>query len=314
MWLYPRCIAPTLLASLIGLAAAAAARAEPAPIASSASAECLAKPSGAATPGNHWYFHSDRASGQKCWYQRPVNGAQTDAGQPRSAPARVKPAAVADQPAPAGPADKPAEARDGGAAEPVAAPAAPPTAPLSAWPEAPAAAPAIAAPAAAPAAPPAVEPAMAEPPAAPASAAVAERQAPPAEASTHMPALLGAALALVIIVVGSIALRRAARWLRSRRRGAATSSDWGVPIERTRDAPSLVPHMPPEGEIAAAEPNADRTRVLEENVRDLLRRLREDQQARPRPSGATAVVQPPAAQELDQVLAMWRARRSGSAG
>jgi hypothetical protein len=305
-----------MLASLIGLVAAAAARAEPAPIASSASAECLAKPSGAATPGNHWYFHSDRATGQKCWYQRPVNGAQTDASQPRSAPARVKPAAVADQPAPAPPAD----ARDGGAAEPVAAPAAPPSAPISAWPEAPAAAPGIAAPATAPAAPqavePAVEPAMAEPPAAPAaaSAAAAERQAPPAEASTHMPALLGAALAVVIIVVGSIALRRAARWLRSRRRGAATSSDWGVPIERTRDAPSLVPHMPPEGDIPAAEPNADHARVLEENVRELLRRLREDQQARPRPSGATAVVQPPAAQELDQVLAMWRARRRGSAG
>src|SRR5947209_4407629 len=67
---YPRCIAPALLASFVALIATAAARAEPASAASPADADCLVKPNGQAAPGNHWYYHLDRASGRRCWYQR----------------------------------------------------------------------------------------------------------------------------------------------------------------------------------------------------------------------------------------------------
>ena len=102
---------------------------------------------------------------------------------------------------------------------------------------------------------------------------------------------------------------------------------------RARDAPGLVPRMAHEGDITrgARPPRAprrapaprqdranagdetaardrDRTRELEQNVRDLLRRMRSDQQAGPR-TPATESPRPPSAQELDQVLAMWREGR-----
>jgi hypothetical protein len=352
MLFHPRRIAPALLASLFGLVAAAAAlRAEPAPIASATSTDCLAKPTTAAAPGNHWYYHVDRASGRQCWHQRPVNAAQNDAAAQRPASAQPVAPAPVDQPAPApaASADKPDDARDQGPAEPVIAPAAAP----SAWSNAPAvpaardemAAPmrdgaaAATAPAVAPAPQPVIEPATAEPPPAPADRApvradAAERQAPPTEASAHEPALLGAALALVIIVLGSIAFRRAAKFLRSRRRaGARGVHAWNgdPPLHRMQDAPGLVPVMPRESDIVratrppgadSAQPdgpgsadgavarNAESTRMLEENVRELLLRLR----AQPRRSGAAIVVQPPSAQELDRVLAIWRARRRRPAG
>src|SRR5689334_15237144 len=79
----PRRIAPVLLASLVGLiAASAAACAEPAPAeSSSAGADCLAKPNAPSTPGNHWYYRVDRASGRHCWYQRPTIGASNETSQ-----------------------------------------------------------------------------------------------------------------------------------------------------------------------------------------------------------------------------------------
>jgi hypothetical protein len=196
-------------------------------------------------------------------------------------------------------------------------------------------------------------PASAEPPAAPPSraplrAATIERPAPPVEveAGTHMPALLGAALALLMVVLGSIAARLAANLIRSRRRDralaatAATTTPpmFSAPMFSALDAPALVPVMPGERAVtrkrrsprlptdmpaacqeyaqdavdaagdAAGRGRAD-ARVLEENVRDLLRRMRSDLgDQRPAPA-APAAPQPTAAQELDQMLAKLRERR-----
>jgi hypothetical protein len=88
---------------------------------------------------------------------------------------------------------------------------------------------------------------------------------------------------------------------------------------RKRRAPRLPPEMPaarPErargGTDVAGEPaerfRAD-ARVLEENMRDLLRRMRSDLfDQRPTPA-APAAAQPTAAQELDQMLAKLREQR-----
>jgi hypothetical protein len=189
-------------------------------------------------------------------------------------------------------------------------------------------------------------PASAEPPAAPPSraplrAANVERPAAPVEVETgtHMPALLGAALALLIVVLGSIVARLAASLIRSRRRDralAATAAITTPPMFSAQDAPALVPVMPRERDVTrkrraprlptdmpaarqeraqdgiagdAAERMRADARVLEENVRDLLRRMRSDLlDQRPAPA-APAAPQPTAAQELDQMLAKLRERR-----
>ena len=135
---YPRCIAPVLLASFVGvIATGAAARAEPASAAPAADADCLAKPDAQSAPGNHWYYHLDRASGRRCWYQRPVSGAQgsaqnSDAGQTRSVPARAAVPPPAESAASEGAADRANDTGDQSGAAPVtAAPA-----PLYSWPTA----------------------------------------------------------------------------------------------------------------------------------------------------------------------------------
>ena len=139
---YPRCIAPVLLASFVGvIAMGAAARAEPAP----PDADCLTKPNAQAAPGNHWYYHLDRASGRRCWHQRPVSGAQgsaqngaqsstqnPDAGQARSVPARAAVPPPAESAASERAADSANDPPDQAGAAPVtAAPA-----PLYSWPTA----------------------------------------------------------------------------------------------------------------------------------------------------------------------------------
>jgi hypothetical protein len=359
---YPRCIGPALLASFVGLIATAAARAEPAAAASPADADCLANPSGQAAPGNHWYYHLDRASGRRCWYQRPESGAssavQTDSSPARSVPARaaVSPpagAAAADEAS-----DGASDARDQGTVAPAAPPAQPygwstatpapapresMTVPAS---DSPVVAPESPPPQPAPAAAPAAAPASAEPPAAPQSraplrAANVERPAAPVEveAGTHMPAVLGAALALLIVILGSIVARLAASLIRSRRRDRALDrvvATTTPPMFSAEDAPGLVPVMARErdvthkrraprlptdmpagrreraqggAEAAGAERISAEARALEENVRDLLRRMRSDLfDQRPAPV-APAVPQPTAAQKLDRMPAKLREGR-----
>src|ERR1051325_5762587 len=109
----PPRIALVLLASLAGLlTAGAGARGEPAATAppSSADADCLAKPNAAAAAGNHWYYRLDRASGRRCWYQRPTIAAANQAAPSRPSTRAI--AAPADKPAPQLPADRPSAARD----------------------------------------------------------------------------------------------------------------------------------------------------------------------------------------------------------
>jgi hypothetical protein len=359
---YPRCIAPALLASFVGLIATAAARAEPPSAASPADADCLTKPSGQTAPGNHWYYHLDRASGRRCWHQRPEsgapNGAQNDAAPTRSVPARAAVSPPAGAAASDGTAGTASNASDQGTIEPVlaaptqpsgwstATPAlAPPesmTAPASDGP-AQALAPAPSMPSATDDAPASAEPPAAPPSRAPVRAANVERLAAPVEveAGTHMPALLGAALALLIVILGSLVARLAARFIRARRRerifdvAAATTTP---PMFKAQDAPALVPVMPRERDVtrkrraprlptdmpaarqerarggtdvAGDAPERIRAdaRVLEENVRDLLHRMRRDLfDQRPTPA-APEVPQPTAAQELDQMLAKLRERR-----
>jgi hypothetical protein len=355
---YPRCIAPALLASFVGLIATAAARAEPATAASPADATCLTKPDGQIAPGNHWYYHLDRASGRRCWYQRPEsgasNGAQTDAAPSRSVPARATVSPPVSAAASEGAADPASDSRDQGTVEPAAAAPTQPngwsTATPAAAPREPMTAPAIDSPASAPEpaaspqsatvdAPARAEPLAAPPSRTPLRAATVEQPAAPVEvdAGTHMPALLGAALALLIVVLGSIVARIAASFIRARRRDRALDATAAPPIYPTRDAPALVPVMPREPDVgrrrrmprlprdtpaarqergqddADVAGDAERiradARVLEENVRDLLRRMRSDLlDQRPAPA-EPAAPQPTAAQELDQMLAKLRERR-----
>ena len=368
---YPRCIAPALLASFVGLTVTAA-RAEPATAASpaAAAANCLAGPNGQAASGNHWYYRVDRASGRHCWYQRPGSGvsrsAQTDAAPsravaPRAAPPPARTAAADDG------ADTATETRNQGTVEAApAAPAAPvrpfgwtaaPPAPASrelmqaAPSQSPAPAPQPELPAQPPPPPQAATAdaaASAEPPPAPVSraplrAASIERPAAPveAEAGTQMPVLLGAALALLIVVLGSIVARIATGRIRSRRRARALDAVKETtmpPMFSAEDAPTLVPVMPREHDItgeprpprpprrmpvarperaldrsaiagdhaARARPDA---RELEDNVRDLLHRMRGDLfDQRPAPA-APAAPKPSASQEFDRMLAELRERR-----
>jgi hypothetical protein len=188
------------------------------------------------------------------------------------------------------------------------------------------------------AAPPQAKPA----PAAPIRAQVPAQPAAAVEDGAQMPVILGAAFALLIIVLGSIVARLGAKLIRARRRGSAPripASMAPPPILRAQDAPALVPPMAQEGDItratrpprvprrapaprqdranvrdATAAFDRDRTRELEHNVRDLLRRMRSDLQAGPRTPAATESPRPPSAQELDQVLAMWRGARRRPAG
>ncbi len=52
--------------------------------------DCLAAPNSAAPKGSHWYYHTDRAKGRKCWFLRALPGTQADAVK--------KPAAVGSAP------------------------------------------------------------------------------------------------------------------------------------------------------------------------------------------------------------------------
>jgi hypothetical protein len=96
-------IAPALLASLVAMFAAGAARAET-PAASTAP-DCLAKPNGPAAKGSHWYYRVQHPSGRHCWYQHAIDAATVKSApaQPRASAetAAPTPRVVAPAPAPA---------------------------------------------------------------------------------------------------------------------------------------------------------------------------------------------------------------------
>jgi hypothetical protein len=343
-------IAPALLASLLATLAATAS-AHAATAVAPNPADCLAKPNAPAQKGSHWYYHLDRPSGRHCWYQRPLNAAQSETAQPRSATAPPSVAAPADHPA-AG--TSPDTLADTGASSRRDVPPTAASSNLSpAWPGAAAApsertsAPAADSAAPSPSPPPTIEPRIeapiAEPPPAlPKHASVRapgiERTAAPVEEPAHMPALLGTALALVIIVLGSIAVRlgsRLLRWPRQQTILGPPASDPSPPFYRAEETPGIVPVMPRPSDMTremfaprapavappalrtrprtgehAATPSQEAARVLEENVRELLRRLKPELQAQPRgPAVAPTHAPSKAVSELDEVLAAWRGRR-----
>jgi len=218
-----------------------------------------------------------------------------------------------------------------------------------------------------------VEPTRAEPSAPPIRTLAPDRPAVVADDGDHMPVILGAVFALLIIVLGSIAARLGAKLLRARRRGSPPRAAVSMtppmlhaqmlhdqPLRdqmlHADDAPALVPLTSREADIRresrpprvprrapaprpaatnAGEPIAERARELEANVRDLLHRMRSDLPIAPRqpsehprqppersnqllerphqPSQRPREPSPPSAQELDQVLAMWREGRRRSA-
>jgi hypothetical protein len=64
----------------------------------SRAADCLAAPNGPAPQGNHWYYHTDRATQRKCWALRVIGSppqqvaAQTVNETPPPRPVRPAPA------------------------------------------------------------------------------------------------------------------------------------------------------------------------------------------------------------------------------
>jgi hypothetical protein len=58
-----------------------------------ARAECLVAPRGAAPQGQHWFFRTDKATQQKCWYLRARDAETTGATQTQGAapPALAEP-------------------------------------------------------------------------------------------------------------------------------------------------------------------------------------------------------------------------------
>jgi len=344
----PPRIALVLLASLAGLLIAGGlAHGEPAATSpsspsASADADCLAKPNAPSAPGNHWYYRLDRASGRRCWYQRAATGTANETAQSRPSTRAI--AAPIDKPVPESPADRPSAARDRDldqtAVEPAAAALAQPYSWSTAAPPAPpqqvtpaendiaTPAPAVAPQTGVVAEPPRIAPA----PVTPARLPIAERSAAAAADGAHMPALFGAALALVFIVLGSIVARLGARLIRARRRNgvAREAASMAPPVLGEQDTPGLVPPMPLEDDITRAAPPSWMTRrapaaqpdgatfpddavrhnrdarELEQNVRELLHRMRSDLQRTP---GASAAAQSRSPEELDELLAAWRGGR-----
>jgi hypothetical protein len=276
----------------------------------SAPPDCLAKPSGPAAKGSHWYYHIERPSGRHCWYQRPVDAAADAPAQPQMSPATVPAQPAAALTAAVTSAAAPADDAGTNVVRPVAAP------PLPPWPAA--ARPPVAAPAEIPASAPKLEdprpdPVVPPPAHIPARTLKVERPAEPAEVASHVPAILGATLALAVIVIGLLATWLAPR--RRRNRAAEPVRDRQPSIIALREAPGIVPVMPGRGDIERAlfpgEPPTQRretARELEDNVRGLLRRLQADLRVKPDEAPAPAPGAPNP-QELEAVLAMWRGKR-----
>jgi hypothetical protein len=161
--------------------------------------------------------------------------------------------------------------------------------------------------------------------------------------TSHVPALFGAVSALAIIILGSFVGRFLTE--RQRRRAPINSRahDRQSPLSRLQESPGIVPVMPvgaarethapwPEPSTSpddwglprsrrqrrvapSAAASRETTRVLEDNVRELLGRLQSELRARPseppRAASALPVAHVPTTQELDAVLAIWQAKRRG---
>ena len=164
-----------------------------------------------------------------------------------------------------------------------------------------------------------------------------------ADPPSHVPALFGAVSALVIIILGSYVGRLLGNRRVRRAQVAARTRDRRMPARPSPVSSSLAPIMAAADNVAVRETGAPRqsmtpddwgvrrarkprraaatpaapireaTRVLEDNVRELLGRLQNElrggaskpQRAASAPPDAHA----PTGHELDAVLAIWRARR-----
>jgi hypothetical protein len=161
--------------------------------------------------------------------------------------------------------------------------------------------------------------------------------------TSHVPALFGAVSALAIIILGSF-VGRFLTERRSRRASInARAHDRQSPLSRLQESPGIVPVMPvdaarethapwpepptspddwglprgrrPRRVAPSSAASRETTRVLEDNVRELLGRLQSELRARPseptRAESAPPAAHVPTARELDAVLAMWQAKRHG---
>ncbi len=163
------------------------------------------------------------------------------------------------------------------------------------------------------------------------------------DSDSHVPALLGAVAALAIIILGSIAGQSIGN--RRHRREQIVARDRQHAVAGMPESPGIVPLMADRRDVARdmfpshpspqsspddwglrrgwapqrtappAAPIRETTRMLEDNVRELLRRLqselRGDPASLPRAATAPATGHGPTTQELDAVLAIWRAKRRG---
>jgi hypothetical protein len=224
------------------VAAAAAAMSQ------AAADECLPAPMGAAAKGQHWYYHLDRTTHQKCWHLRGA----ADAAEPQNtaSTAAPPPAETASRPAPA-PATPPAAAPSAPAPDNAPAMSAPPETPAapqstgSVWADPPAPpATATDAPTASPA--PAAEPQPPAPPIQPAPAAAAE----PTPSLAQNLWIVALAAAFAAFTFAAFALVRARRAVKPTPAPAApagprfgsggvrrASARW--PIEKRGEAPEL---------------------------------------------------------------------------
>ncbi len=297
-------IAPALLATLTAIVVltAPAARAEPAGPAA-AEETCLAKPNGPSPRGQHWYYRLDRAhNNRQCWYLRAynANAGEADTTKPTALAApKARPRVLAAPLPERVPDPPPTTAEDDSAMPPVTAS---PGAPL-AWPRAPE-----------PQRVPLGE-APAEPP--PPPAAIESRPDAPPTLEDHMPALVGTASVLAVILVVSLGAHLAVGHIRRKRRAAAELPAVSRDTMRMHDSPSITAAMPSNADIVRetfapsraagaarapaqgrraeprpaedravpwAAPDAasrrDSAEAIEQNVRDLLHRLRTELQPR----------------------------------
>ncbi len=328
-------IAPALLATLTAIVVltAPAARAEPAGPAA-AEETCLAKPNGPSPRGQHWYYRLDRAhNNRQCWYLRAynANAGEADTTKPTALAApKARPRVLAAPLPERVPDPPPTTAEDDSAMPPVTAS---PGAPL-AWPRAPEPqrVPLGEAPAEPPPPPAAIESRPDAPPTLEAEARPVKRaRAAPAierptvnperavvvEATDHMPALVGTASVLAVILVVSLGAHLAVGHIRRKRRAAAELPAVSRDTMRMHDSPSITAAMPSNADIVRetfapsraagaarapsqgrraeprpaedravpwAAPDAasrrDSAEAIEQNVRDLLHRLRTELQPR----------------------------------
>ena len=260
-------IAPALLATFtaIVVVTAPAARAEPAGPAGGGDT-CLAKPNGPSPRGQHWYYRLDRAhNNRQCWYLRAYNANAGEANTTRPtalAAPNARPRVLAAPP-PERVADPPATtAEDDSAVPPVT------TSPGArlAWPRAPEPqrVPLAAAPGEQPPAPMAIESRPDTPPILEAEARPVKRaRAAPAverasatperavvvEATDHMPALVGTASVLTVILVVSLGAHLVVGYVRRKRRAAADLPAVSRDTMRMQDSPSIAAAMPRDADI-----------------------------------------------------------------